>query len=176
MKLTISNSFIIISAIITFISFKNIELLSFWMNGYFFALWDYMKLVLQFIFYSFLHWSIFHLLFNWVFLYYFWNQVEIILWFKKYLIFFVLATVFNWVSILIFTSWNTIWISGFCMALLSFYTLKLFEIKNPEFKWWITAIIINVAIWLTPWISLVWHLFWAIFGWIFYYFDKLLKK
>lgn len=176
MKLTISNSLIIISAIITFISFKNIELLSFWMNGYFFALWDYMKLVLQFIFYSFLHWSIFHLLFNWVFLYYFWNQVEIILWFKKYLIFFVLATVFNWVSILIFTSWNTIWISGFCMALLSFYTLKLFEIKNPEFKWWITAIIINVAIWLTPWISLVWHLFWAIFGWIFYYFDKLLKK
>lgn len=165
-----------ISIIITFISFLNNDILLFWMNDYFLLSQDYFKIFLQFSFYSFLHWSIFHLLFNWIFLYYFWNQVEIILWFKKYLIFFVLTTIFNWISILLFADWNTIWISWFCMALLSFYTLKLFEIRNSEYKWWITAIIVNIFIWLTPWISLIWHLFWAIFGWLFYLWNKLINR
>lgn len=176
MKLTLSNSFIAISAVFTFLSFSNQEILLFWMNNYFLYSWDYFRVFFQFLFYSFLHWGIFHLLFNSAFLYFFWNQVEAILWWKKYLVFFVLSTIFNWVSILIFASGNTIWISGFCMALLSFYTFKLYEIKNPEYKWWITAIIINVVIWLTPWISLVGHLFWAVFGWVFYLWEKIFSR
>lgn len=169
MKLTLSNSLIIISIIFTLISFQNDEILIYWMNKIFLLNQDYIQFFIQFCFYNFLHWSIIHLLFNSLFIYFFWNKVEEIIWKKSFIIFFVSTTIFNAIFLLLFSNWNTIWISWFCMALLSFYTLKLKEIWDNEYKWWITAIIINILIWFTWNISLIWHLFWAIFWWIYFF-------
>ena len=175
MKLNITLSLIIISLIFTLVSFQNQEIFIFWMNHYFLNNNEYLKVFIQFCFYSFIHGSIMHLAFNSLFLYIFWNQVEQIIWSKKYLIFFILNTIFVWINILLFSKANTVWISWFGMALLSFYTLLLYEKKDNEYKWWITAIVINILIWLGATISLVWHLFWAIFGFIFYIIHKLWK-
>lgn len=176
MRLTLSNSLILISAIITIIAFWNENLYEFWMNKYFFYTWNYLFVLIQFFLYSFLHGWVFHLLFNSIFVYYFWNKLENYLWNFKYLLFFLIATIFNWICILYFTSWNTIWISWFAMALLSFLTLKLFELKNDEYKWWIMAIVLNIVIWFTPWISFVWHFSWVIIWVIFYFIDRFLLQ
>lgn len=176
MKLTLSNSFIIISTIFTLISFKNQEILVYWMNKFFLLNENYIQILIQFCFYSFIHWNIIHLLFNSLFLYIFWNKVEEIIWKKLFITFFILTTIFNGIFLLLLSSWNTIWISWFGMALLSFYTLKLYQIGNDEYKWWITAIIINILIWFSSSISLIWHLFWAIFWWIYFLALKLTKR
>lgn len=173
MKLSISNILIIISVIFTLISFSDSEILLFWMNKYFLSIWDYVRVFFQFCIYSFLHWNLMHLGFNSLFIYIFWNQVENIIWTKKYIIFFIFVSILNWITILFLTYSNTIWISGFAMALLTFYTLKLYQTKNSDYKWWITAIIVNILIWLNPTISLVGHLFWSIF-WALYF--LLIKK
>lgn len=58
------------------------------------------------------------------------------------------------------------------MALLSYYTLDLKDKNNPEYKTWIVFLIINIAYWLYPWISFLWHLLWAVCWVIFYYLNK----
>jgi hypothetical protein len=172
LKTTISNLLIIISAITTIIAVFIPNLYIFGMNNNFLNQWLYHIYIIQFFTWTFLHWWFFHLLFNSIFIYYFWNMVEWMIWRKKFIIFFIFTVFFNWIAISLLSNWNTIWISWFCMALLSYYTLELRSRNNPEYKWWITAIIINVWIWLMPWISLLWHLFWAISGIIYYILTK----
>lgn len=176
MWLSLSNALIIISTIFTFVSFQNPDFTLFWMNSYFLQNGDFLRTFFQFCFYSFLHGSILHLLFNSLFIFIFWNKVEDYLGKKLFFIFFVFVTILNWVSILILSNANTIWISWFALALLSFYTLMLYQVKDPEYKWWVTAIIINILIWFWSQISLVWHLFWAIFWALFFFILKILKK
>lgn len=171
-KFSISNLLIIISIIITFISFKFPNILEFWMSVYYFNYWDYVHYILQFIMYNFIHWDYMHLFSNILFIYLFWNLVENIITRKKFIIFFIFITIFNWILLSIFSSWITIWISWFALAIIVYYTLELKSLRNPEYKWWITAIIISIWIWFMPWISLLWHLFWAIWWAIFYYINK----
>ena len=170
---TISNILILISIVFTFLATKFIEVYKLWMNSYFIENWEYLHYIQQFFSYSFTHWNIMHLLWNSIFIFIFWNMLENILLTKRYLIFFIFITVFNWVLLSIF-SWETtvIWISWFVLAILTYYTLELKSLKNPEYKWWITAIILSIWIWLMPWISLLWHLFWTIWWAIFYYINK----
>lgn len=61
------------------------------------------------------------------------------------------------------------------MALLTYYTIILYEEKNDEYKWWITAIIVSILIWLSPEISLLWHLAWVIYAILFYIAYKKIK-
>lgn len=171
--ISVSNILIIISSIFTFTALFNPEIYVFWMNDFYLNQGKYHLFLVQFFTSNFLHGSFFHLFMNSIFLYYFWNIVEMLLGRKRYVIFFITSVFFIGISILIFGAWNTIWISGFCMALLTYYTFELKRQNNPEYKWGITAIIINVWIWLTPQISLVWHLFWAIYGFIY---NKLTQK
>jgi len=175
-KLTISNILILISLIFTIIVYFYPNFYIFWINKYFFYKWDYLIYFFQFFSWTFIHSWITHLLMNSIFLYYFWNQLEFFIWKKKYLIFFLTTTIFLWLIISNTSTWNTVWISWFAMALLSYYTALLFSLKNPEYKWWITAILINVWIGLIPWISLSWHLFWAIYWVLFFYITKKSKK
>jgi len=167
-KISISNLLILISAIFTIVAtfYPNIYVL--WMNSIFLDQWNYYVYFIQYFTSNFLHWNILHLFMNCIFLYYFWNIVEWIIWRNKFIIFFVFTVIFNWVLLTYFGSWNVIWISWFCMALISYFTLELKSRNNMEYKWWITAIIVNIWIWLVPWISLLWHLFWAI-AWVLYY-------
>jgi membrane associated rhomboid family serine protease len=172
-RLTISNLLIIISIIFTFIwLYIEPKAYIYSINNYFFNKWDYTIYFLQFFSGTFLHGSLLHLLFNSVFIYFFWNTVEYLIWKKIYIIFFILSCIIIWLTLTIFTNTNTIWISWFAMALLTYYTLELKSRKNPEYKWWITAILINIWIWLHPQISLLWHLIWTIVWFIFYIINK----
>ncbi len=175
-KISISNTLILLSIIFTTITYIYPNFLIFGINNYFYNKWDYLIYFLQFFSWSFIHWGILHLLMNSIFLYYFWNPLEQIIGRKKYLIFFITTTIFLWFLITHTTNSNTIWISWFAMALLSYYTILLYNLKNPEYKWWITALLINIWIWLIPWISLSGHFFWAIYWLIFFMISKRLKK
>jgi len=170
-KITITNLLLIIAIIISFINFifPDLWLYQFGMNNYFLEQNNYIIYFLQFFTSQFLHWSIFHLVFNMMFIYYFWNTLEYIIWRQKFIYFFTFTAIFVWIMISIFSNWNTIWMSSFAMAVLAYYTLELRSRKNPEYKWWITAIILNIVVWFFPWISLVWHLFWTI-AWVIFYF------
>jgi rhomboid protease GluP len=163
-KLSLSHLLVWLSILFTLLSFMFPGILVFWMNHYFLVEKQYFQLFIQIYVSQFLHGDIFHLLFNSVFIFYFWVICEQILWVKKYMLFFFLASIFLAVLILTFGSGNTIGISGFVMALLSFYTLELWSKKNPEFRGGITALVINILIWLSPWVSFLGHLWGAIFG------------
>lgn len=169
-KYSISNILIFISIIFTIIGHFFPWFISEWsINNYYLESWNYFHYFIQFFSWTFLHWWIMHILMNSIFIYYFWNILEIIIWKKKYLIFFIITTISIWILLTTLTNDATIWISWFAMAVLSYFTLELKSKNNPEYKWWITAIIINIWIWLYPWISLYWHLFWAIIWVLFYY-------
>jgi len=175
-KSSISNILIVISVIATFLVSINPALYIFWMNNSFLNQWIYYIYIIQFFTGSFIHAWFVHLFFNSIFIYFFWNIVELIIWRNKFIVFFVFVTIFNWVLLSIFTVWNTIWISWFCMALITYYTLELKSKNNPEYKWWITAILLNIWIWFIPSISLLWHLFWTIAWVIFYLLNKQYLK
>ena len=167
-----SNTLIVISILVTLFVTIFPNLYIFGMNNNFLNQGIYHIYVIQFFTGSFLHGWLLHLFMNSMFLYFFWNLVEVIIWKKKFIYFFLFVTIFNWVMLSIYAVWNTVWISWFCMALIMYYTLELKSKNNPEYKWWITAIILNVWIWIMPWISLLWHLFWTIAGLIFYFINK----
>jgi len=170
-KLTISNTLIIISIIFTIIWYFLPEFIYEWsINNDYLNSKKYFHFIVQFFTGTFLHSWILHLLMNSVFIYYFWNILEIIMWKKNFIVFFILSVIFNWI-LLSYLEWNsyTIWISWFVMAIITYYTLELKSLNNPEYKWWITAIIINIWVWFYPWVSLYWHLSWVIFWIIFYY-------
>lgn len=165
---------ILLSFIFTVLLYINPSVWLFWINHYFIDNWNYINYIIQLFVSNFIHWDFLHFLFNAVFLYLFWSQIELIIGQKKYIYFFIFVVVFNWILITNL-SWyytNTIGISWFCMAVLSYFVLELKSLNNPEYKWWITAIVINIMIWFIPWISLLWHLFWAIAWVIFYYINK----
>jgi membrane associated rhomboid family serine protease len=167
-NITFSNFLIILSIIFTVIWYFDPRFIQEWsINNYYNK--NLLHYFLQFFSWTFIHWWIFHLFFNSIFIFYFGNILEIIMKKKKYISFFLFSTVFIGLSLTNFTNDLTIWISGFAMSLLTYYTLELKSLNNPEYKWGITAIIVNLAIWLYPWISLWWHFFWVI-AWIIFYF------
>lgn len=171
-KLSISNILILISLLWTLLVITYPGLVIFWMNKWFLSTWNYNIYILQYFTYSFLHGWAFHFLTNSLFIYLFGNIVEQLLWKKKYILLVIFVTIFNWIIITWLSNANTIWISGFAMALLTYYTLKLREKNNQEYKWWITALILNIWIWLLPWISLIWHFSWVVAWFIFYILTK----
>ena len=170
--MSVSNIFLLISATVTVVSFIYPQVLLFGINDIFLSRWLYHIYILQFFTWVFLHGSIMHLATNSLFIYIFWNQVEQILGTKKYIIFFVLTVVFIWIMLTLFSTGNTIGISGFAMAVLAYYTLLLREKKVEDYKWGITAMVINIWIWFLPGISLVWHLFWVIFWVVYFYITR----
>lgn len=174
--LSVSNIFIIISFISTLIVLLFPELYVFGMNDIFLNEHNYLYFVIQIFMYSFIHGWFFHFFSNALFLMYFGNEVERFIWDKKYLLFFVFVTLSVCIWILLWWSGNTVGISWFCMALLTYYTLELYNRWNPDYRGWITAIGVNIAIGFMPWISLLGHFFWAISWFLFYQFNKKFLK
>jgi hypothetical protein len=172
---SISNILIWICFITTSIVISIPEFYKYGINSYFLELWRIDIFILQMFSWTFMHWWLLHLLANSIFIFLFWNIVEKIIWLKNYIVFFITTVIITWISLITLTSWTTVWISWFAMALLWFFTITLYKQNNPDYKWGITAIIINIAIWLSPWISLIWHLSWAII-WIIYWLIYRNKK
>ena len=175
-KLTISNILIGIAAIFTIAATMDTSYYQYGMNSFFLSQWQYHIYFMQFFTSQFLHWGTLHLIMNSIFIIIFWTVVEQILWEKKYLAFFMFSAIFIGISITFLTSANTFGMSWFAMAVLAFYTLQLKSLNNPEYKWGITALLLNIWIWFVPGISLVGHLFWAIAGAIFFFILRILKK
>ena len=171
-KYTFSNILIFISLVFTIFSYMYPEVYILGINNIFLDRWLYHIYIIQFFTWTFLHGNILHFLMNSIFIYYFWNNVEYLIWKKRFFSFFIFTTVFIWIMVTNFSNVNTVWISWFAMALLSYYTLELKSKNNPEYKWGITALIINIWIGLHPQISLLWHLFWAVAWLIFYLINK----
>lgn len=173
-SISISKILILFSFFWTLAVYFYPEITIFWLNKQFLNEWNYLFFLLQILIYNFLHWGIMHFLFNAIFIYYFWSVLELLIWKKKFIIFFIFTAIFNAIFINLFEIWNTttIGISGFAMAIISYYTLELKSKNNPEWKGWVTAIILNIWIWFMPNISLYWHLFWAIAWIIFYFLNK----
>ncbi|MFA5916730.1 MAG: rhomboid family intramembrane serine protease [Candidatus Gracilibacteria bacterium] len=174
--MTVSNILIIISAVITALTFFIHDLTNFGINHTFLSESMYNKVLIQFLLYQFLHGGIIHLVFNSLFIYIFGNGLEDLIGKRKFIIFFIFNTIFVGISLFLFTSGNTIGISGFCMAILTYFTLELYNKNNPEYKGGITAIVINIGIGLTPGISLIGHLFGSIAGVIFYLYNREKKE
>ena len=165
---TVSNTIMLLCLIFTAISYV-IDLRLFGMNSYFYSQGNYLYWVLQMFSSQFLHWWPLHLMMNAFFVLYFWNVLERIIWQRKMILFYILNAIFLWVCLTFLTNANTIWMSWFAMALLSYYTLELYNRWNPEYTGGITALVINIWIGFTPGISLVGHLGGAVFGVLFYY-------
>ncbi len=170
---SVSKFFVLLSFFWTLAVYLYPKVIIFGLNNYFLSEWNYLVFIVQIFVSNFLHWDFMHFLFNSIFIYYFGSILELLIWRKKYIIFFIFTAIFNAVFISFFENGgSTIWISWFAMALLSYYTLELKSKNNPEWKGWITAIALNVAIWFVPGISLWGHLFWAIAWVIFYFLNK----
>ena len=165
--------FILISIILTLISFKYPEIIQYWMHVYFLKDFNYINFLIQVLLFQFLHWWIMHLLSNSLFLVLFWLKVEKYLGFKKYITLFIFSS-FVSVIWLLLLSWNniTIWISWFTLSILAYYTFWLSRNKK-EFNAWLIYIWINILIWFGSNISLIWHLLWVI-SWVVFYF--LIKR
>ena len=164
-----SNILILLSALLTGASFFLNGMLIYGMNPFFIIQGLYGELVIQFLLYQFLHGGVLHLLFNGFFLYYFGNQVEELIGRNRFIVFFILNTLFVGIALLFFASGNTIGISGFAMAILAYIFMELRSRNNPEYRSAGVFLFINIAIGFTGNISLVGHLSGAIFGIVFYY-------
>lgn len=175
-KLSISNILIGISAIFTIIATMDNSYYQYGMNNWFLSQWQYHIYIVQFFTSQFLHGNFLHLAMNAVFVIIFWNMLEELIGEKRFTLFFIFSVIFIGAWLTLLDNANTIWISGFAMAILAYYTLYLKERNNPDYKWGITAITINIVIGLSPWISLLWHLLWAIAGVLYFYGLKLIKK
>ena len=166
---SVSNFLIAICFIVTAIVISIPEYYIYWINSLFLQHWLYWVFLFQMFAWVFMHWWIMHLVANSLFIYLFWNIVEEVIWIKKYILFFILSTIITGCILVFFTNGTTVWISWFATALLWFYTSQLYKIWNSDYKWWITAIIINIWIWFAPWISLIGHLS-GVFIWIIYWY------
>ena len=165
---SISNILIAISIICTIAVMMFPDLYRFGMNSYFLDRWIYHVFIAQIFTSQFLHWGLMHIAFNSIFVYLFGNQVENLLGVKKYIIFFIFTAITIWLGLTTINAGNTVWISWFCLAVLTYYTLALWQRWDMEYKWWITAIIVNLAIGFYPGISFAGHAFGCVAGVLFF--------
>ena len=174
-KWTLSNGLIAIAAIFTALTFIVPSIYRFGMNDIFFNAGMYHYWFLQMFTSQFLHGSIMHLAMNAIFILYFWNVLERIIWKRSMLIFFIGCSVFLWVFLTLLSAGNTVGISGFALAVLTYYTLILWKQGNPEYTGGLTAIVVNIAIGLSPGISFFGH-FWGMIFWAAWWYITQKKK
>lgn len=75
---------------------------------------------------------------------------------NRYWYFFITTTIFVAIALLVFAPGsNTIGISGFCMALLSYLWIDLHTTRHPMASQILIMLVINIGIGILPGISLV---------------------
>lgn len=171
---SISNILILISIFATLAVYINPNIFNFGMNRFFLDNGIYHIYVLQFFSSQFIHGWLFHLILNSVFIFYFGNIVESIIGRSRFMVFFITQAIFIWLALSYLQPYaNTVWISGFAMAVLSYYALEMrARTEFQESQWAITALVINILIGFAPGISLVGHFAGMVWGIIFYYLNK----
>ncbi len=164
---------IIVSVIVTVIAWKNTALIRYGMNRDFLSRHDFGSFWKQVAMFQFLHGDVLHIVMNSYFLYSAGPIVEQLLWSGRYLVFFITSTLFS-VAILYYFAprQNTIGISGFCMAILSYLWILLFTTGSAGASEIGTLLIINIVIGFLPGISLVGHIAGAIWGVLFWFITR----
>lgn len=133
-------------------------------------IWDF---TLNSILVTFLHWDFFHFLWNSIIMIWFSAKVEKMIWEANFLNWFFIYSLIQWFILAYFwVFW--IWVSGFAIAILVYYTILLYKIKNEEYKAGILFLIIMVFFQLW-WF--IWHIT-GLFFWIIWYLFNfyILKK
>ena len=177
LKITISNILILVAALFTLLASYDPSFYQYGLNDSFIQKWDYHIFLMQIFTSQFLHGWIIHLIMNAIFILVFWSVIENMLGEKKYIFFFVFTSIFIWIALILLSSpyTNTVWISGFVMAIVAYHTLDLKSKNHPDYKGWITVLIINILFWFAWGVSLLGHLFGAISWVIYYYILRILK-
>ncbi len=118
----------------------------------------------QILLYQFLHGDILHIFLNAYFLYQAGPEVESRMKRREFIYFFLGNTLFVAVSLWFLSSGNTIGISWFCMALLSYLYMDLQSTRSPMANQVLIMLLINVGLGLFGNISFVGHAAGAVFG------------
>lgn len=124
--------------------------------------------VWQFLLYSLLHGGILHILSNIIFFLFIGRIVEITHGKSYTWVLWMWTTLFVGTVLMFLSAYPTIGGSGFAMALLSIYTLDFYRRGNPEYRWWLLLIALNIGIGLYGNISLLGHLSGAIAGLLYW--------
>ena len=166
----ISYGLIWLSCIISIIVWKNRSLFRYGFHPEFFARGEYVEWMKQLFLFQFIHGDILHLVLNSYFLYQAGPILEHILFEPLFLVFFFLSTVISAIALYMFApKSNTVGISGFCMAILSYLWLHLTAMDASWASQIGTLLVINILLGLAPGISLVGHISGAIAGVIFWF-------
>lgn len=130
----------------------------------------FFNLISQTLLFQFFHADLLHLLFNCYFLYLIGLDIEARMSKNNFFNFLIFTTICLVISLSFFTSNTlTVWISGFCLALLSYMTIDLYNTKHVQFYNFLILLLINIFIWLSiEFISFIWHFVGAI-CWIFWW-------
>ena len=173
----LSHAMIVAMIIISIIGFSNTRIVDiFWFH--FSGLSPEMmpSIISSTLLFQFLHWGPFHLLMNSLFLYQAGPEVESRMSRTHFIRFFIGSTIFVAVALALFSSGVTIGMSGFCMALLSYLWIDLHTTRHPLANQILIMLAFNVGIGLMPGISLIWHLFGAIWWLVWWKFFKTWKR
>ena len=166
----ISYTLILISILVSLIVWQNKHLMQYGFHLDFYQRGDYWSFMKQIWLFQFIHGDILHLVMNCYFLYIAGPVLESSLWVMNFLIFFLSTTIVSVFGLYFFAPRsNTIGISGFCMALLSYLWITLYMVADPWASRIATLLVINIAFWFVPGISFVGHATGAIWGIAFWY-------
>ena len=167
----ISYILILISVIVSLIAWQNTSLFRYGFNKTYYSEENYTEFMKQVGLFQFIHGDILHLVMNSYFLYVAGPILEQALWASNFLIFFLSTTLVSAFALYFFApKSNTIGISGFCMALLSYLGIDLYTTWHPMASQILVMLVINIAIGLTGNISFVGHASGALFGVITWFF------
>lgn len=123
--------------------------------------------------FQFIHGGVLHLIMNSLFLYQAGPEVESRMSKMDFISFFLFSTVFVGVSLFFFSEGVTIGMSGFCMALLSYLWITLYQLRSPLAWQILFLLVINILVGLDGGVSFVGHLSGAIFGLAWWFFFGL---
>lgn len=156
-------------------------------NYYFLHYWliSWNNSFINYFSHSFLHWDIYHILFNTIALYsikdLFKKEFILIFFLKIFFLSFLTAIIFiqlsnifwDWNFLLIWFSWVIFWL--LTMQLLEiFFNKKWFKL-NLKFIWIIFLLNIIILPYLFPNISWLWHFAGVLAGWGLYVFEKIVS-
>ena len=166
----ISYILILISVIVSLIVWKNTSLFRYGFNKTYYSEGNYPEFIKQVGLFQFIHGDILHLVMNSYFLYTAGPILEKALWASNFLMFFLSTTIISVFGLYFFApKSNTIGISGFCMALLSYLWIVLYSAWDPGASQIGTLLLINIAFGFVPGISFIGHLTGAVWGITFWY-------
>lgn len=173
----LSHAMIVVMAVVSLIGFADnriIQIFGFHFSG--FSIDTIPSLISSILLFQFLHWWVFHLLMNSIFLYQAWPEVESRMSRQNFIRFFIGTTLFVAIALALFSNGLTIGMSGFCMALLAYLWIDLYSTRHPMAHQILIMLVLNILLGLSGNISFVGHFFGAMWGLVWWKFFATWKR